>query len=248
MATDRSGQRARSGMVRRVACAFALAFAVGAATAADAQQPTRTRRQAPIEIRGQVPTPQVVTVRPREVPAFSRQVLVPRFYDHDFWPDIQEGYDVLTNRMFAGLDSATFTVDSVGTPDLFALPKVRAPTPLRPKFATIRRQLKFCATRWWCPSKKTKVPMPADSAALFDMRSAPAPTVAPRVTQPAAPVIPNEQLRRIQPQQRWCTPAWWCPSGGRVVEPPPPVTPPPTPAPADTTRRPPGTPPASARR
>ena len=31
-----------------------------------AQQPTR-RRQAPIEIRGQVPTPQVVTVRPREI-------------------------------------------------------------------------------------------------------------------------------------------------------------------------------------
>ena len=247
MATERSGQLARSGMVQRVACALALALAVGAATA-DAQQPTRPRRQPTIEIRGQVPTPQVVTVRPREVPAFSRQVLVPRFYDHDFWPDIQEGYDVLTNRMFAGLDSATFTVDSVGTPDLFALPKVRAPTPLRPKFATIRRQLKFCATRWWCPSKKTKIPMPADSAALFDMRSAPAPTVIRPTTQPAAPVIPNEQLRRIQPQQRWCTPAWWCPSGGRVVEPPPPVTPAPTPAPADTTRRPPGTPPASALR
>ena len=246
MATDRSRLLARSGMVQRVGCALALALAVGAATAADAQQPTRPRRQAPIEIRGQVPTPQVVTVRPREVPAFSRQVLVPRFYDHDFWPDIQEGYDVLTNRMFAGLDSATFTVDSVGTPDLFALPKVRAPTPLRPKFATIRRQLKFCATRWWCPSKKTKIPMPADSAALFDMRSAPAPTVAPRPVQPTTPAVPTEELRRMQPKQRWCTPAWWCPSGGRETPPPPATTP--TPAPADTTRRPPGTPPASARR
>jgi hypothetical protein len=233
-------------MGQRVACAVVLALAVGAATAADAQQPTR-RRQPTIEIRGQVPTPQVVTVRPREVPSFSRQVLVPRFYDHDFWPDIQEGYDVLTNRMFAGLDSATFTVDSIGTPDLFALPKVRAPTPLRPKFATIRRQLPFCATRWWCPSKKTRIPMPADSAALFDMRSAPAPMAAPRAAQPTTLPLPASELQKIQPKQRWCTPAWWCPSGGREAPPPPPITPA-TPAPADTTRRPPGTSPASALR
>ncbi len=69
--------------------------------AAQAQQPTR-RRQAPIEIRGQVPTPQVVTVRPREVPTYSRQVLVPRFYDHDFWPDIQTGYLMVPQRQITG--------------------------------------------------------------------------------------------------------------------------------------------------
>jgi hypothetical protein len=46
------------------------------------------RRQETIEIRGQVPTPQVVTVRPRETPAYSRRVLVPTFFDHDFWPSI----------------------------------------------------------------------------------------------------------------------------------------------------------------
>jgi hypothetical protein len=50
---------------------------------ANAQKPSQQpRQQAPrrgatIEIRGQVPTPQVVTVRPRETPAFSRRVLVP---------------------------------------------------------------------------------------------------------------------------------------------------------------------------
>ena len=244
-------QRMPSGMVQRAVCAgFVVALAVGAGVPADAQQPTR-RRQPTIEIRGQVPTPQVVTVRPREVPSFSRQVLVPRFYDHDFWPDIQEGYDVLTNRLFAGLDSATFTVDSVGTPDLFALPKVRPPTPLRPKFAFIKRQWSFCATRWWCPSKRTRVPMPADSAALFDMRAAPTPSAVPRpMTQPVLP-LPASELQKIQPQQRWCTPAWWCPSGGSVRQPTPPR---PAPAdttrrvPADTTRRPPGTPPASALR
>ena len=72
------------------------------ATAMNAQRPTRRRAQT-IEIRGTVPTPQVVTVRPREVPEYSRQVLVPRFYDHDFWPDIQEGYAIMSNRLLTGL-------------------------------------------------------------------------------------------------------------------------------------------------
>jgi len=69
--------------------------------AAEAQQPTR-RRQAPIEIRGQVPTPQVVTVRPRAMPTYSRQVLVPRFFDHDFWPEIQLGYQLVPERQING--------------------------------------------------------------------------------------------------------------------------------------------------
>jgi hypothetical protein len=51
------------------------------ASRADAQQkgPPPKKGQA-IEIRGQVPTPQVVTVRPREVPAYDRQLLSPAFY------------------------------------------------------------------------------------------------------------------------------------------------------------------------
>ncbi|HUQ82375.1 MAG TPA: hypothetical protein VM076_14580 [Gemmatimonadaceae bacterium] len=55
-----------------------------------AQPPSRTQQRRPetIEIRGQVPTPQVVTVRPREAPEYSRRVLVPAFFDHDFWPSI----------------------------------------------------------------------------------------------------------------------------------------------------------------
>lgn len=84
---------------------------------AAAQQPTR-RRQAPIVIRGQVPTPQVVTVRPRAVPAYSRQVLVPRFYDHDFWPEIQESYQLIPDRQLtdnASLDSLSARADSIGT-------------------------------------------------------------------------------------------------------------------------------------
>ena len=77
---------------------------------AEAQQTPVRRRQAPIEIRGQVPTPQVVTVRPREVPAYSRQVLVPNFYDHDFWPSILPAYRLVPRRQVTGtvpVDSAT---------------------------------------------------------------------------------------------------------------------------------------------
>ena len=61
----------------------------------EAQQPTRRRAQT-IEIRGQVPTPQVVTVRPREVPAYSRQVISPNFFDRDFWPSIVPAYQMVS--------------------------------------------------------------------------------------------------------------------------------------------------------
>jgi hypothetical protein len=81
----------------------AALLAAGAADAG-AQQTTRrpVRRQQPIEIRGQVPTPQVVTVRPREVPTYNRRFLVPNFYDHDFWPAILPGYQLVSRRLLTG--------------------------------------------------------------------------------------------------------------------------------------------------
>ena len=59
-----------------------MTFALLAPARLHAQQkgPPPKRGQA-IEIRGQVPTPQVVTVRPREVPAYDRQILSPAFYN-----------------------------------------------------------------------------------------------------------------------------------------------------------------------
>lgn len=68
-------------------------------SAAQAQRGTRPKA---IEIRGQVPTPQVVTVRPREVPAYSRQVISPTFYNHDFWPSILPAYLLVPQRMITG--------------------------------------------------------------------------------------------------------------------------------------------------
>lgn len=116
-----------------LAAAAMTAIAATIAPASGAQQPTR-RRQAPIEIRGQVPTPQVVTVRPREVPAYSRRILVPRFFDHDFWPAIQLGYDVVPERQVSGRavtdtasDSATVTRRGGTRPDSTVKPVPRPP-------------------------------------------------------------------------------------------------------------------------
>src|SRR3982751_3659560 len=165
-------------IMRRNHCLAGLAgalavFALLPATAS-AQQPTR-RRQAPIEIRGQVPTPQIVTVRPREMPAYSRQVLVPRFFDHDFWPEIQEGYAIMSGRMMTPADSLVLAADSVGTPDLFRLPAVSPLTPLRAQFARLHRQYGWCAPHWWCPSHSVRVRVPADSSALSPPRLPPQP-------------------------------------------------------------------------
>jgi hypothetical protein len=83
-----------------LALAATLAALAGAASTAEAQRPTR--RQTPIEIRGTVPTPQVTTVRPREVPAYDRRVLVPDFYDHNFWQSILPAYQLVPARVVTG--------------------------------------------------------------------------------------------------------------------------------------------------
>ena len=114
----------------------AIALAFGFASAGHAQQPTRERpaprtqtprRQETIEIRGQVPTPQVVTVRPRETPAYSRRVLVPTFLDHDFWPSILPPLEIVSPSGSQRTDSTSrATADSVS----------RARSPIRPPSGT----------------------------------------------------------------------------------------------------------------
>jgi len=124
-----------------VLCAVSAVALPSVLHAQATKQPVK-RRQAPIEIRGQVPTPQVVTVRPREVPTYSRQVLYPRFYDHDFWPSILPAYKLVARRQVTGqvpVDSATVRADSAATsplrtaaPAAAAVDSVRQPpSPLR---------------------------------------------------------------------------------------------------------------------
>ncbi len=96
----------------RPALAAAVTAIAFAPSLADAQ-----RRQQAIEIVGQVPTPQVVTVRPREVPNYDRRVLVPTFYDHDFWQSILPGYLLVRQRVITGTvpgDSTTVRRDTTG--------------------------------------------------------------------------------------------------------------------------------------
>lgn len=243
MATETSSMSGiRSG--RAATCgAFAVLLAATMAVSSVAHAQRTPRRQAPIEIRGTVPTPQVVTVRPREVPAYSRQVLVPRFYDHDFWPEIQEGYAIMSSRMMTPADSLLLAADSVGTPDLFRLPAVTPLTPLRAQYATLRKQYGWCAPHWWCPSHKVRVRVPADSSALFPPRLPPQPmAVAPGANNPT-----NAPTALPQVQQRWCATHWWCPPGGIVTTPPATTPAAVPPAATDTTRRPPATPPDTTR-
>ena len=87
-------------MTRRLALGVALLVVAASPALGQAgppsERPQQPRRQETIEIRGQVPTPQVVTVRPREAPAYNRRVLVPAFLDRDFWSSILPPLHVVT--------------------------------------------------------------------------------------------------------------------------------------------------------
>ena len=129
--------------VRCAAFTAAVVLAIGLIWVSDAraQQPTRPaprtqtpRRQETIEIRGQVPTPQVVTVRPRETPAYSRRVLVPAFFDHDFWPSILPPLEIVSPSGAPRADSTSrSTADSTSR----ARPTTRPPSGTPP--APLRR-------------------------------------------------------------------------------------------------------------
>lgn len=91
----------------RVACmGVMLALAAGRL---EAQQPSKAPSAAgrpkavqPIEIRGQVPTPQVVTVRPRQIPMFSHEVLTPAYFDQRFWESLTAPYEIVPARSSTG--------------------------------------------------------------------------------------------------------------------------------------------------
>ena len=126
-----------------VTLVVAMAAALTTPAAASAQQPTQQRpagreqpprRQESIEIRGQVPTPQVVTVRPRESPPYSRRVLVPAFFDHDFWPSILPPLQIVAPPGPRVDSTSRATADSASRSRLVA-PRPQSgtpPAPLRP--------------------------------------------------------------------------------------------------------------------
>lgn len=78
--------------------------AVPAVASAQQQRPARppTRAGQPIVIRGQVPTPQVVTVRPRAVPEYRRDVLDPGTGARWLRASVLSGYRLVIRRDLDG--------------------------------------------------------------------------------------------------------------------------------------------------
>lgn len=119
-------------------CAL-VAVAAALALAASVTEGQRRAAPRPIEIRGQVPTPQVVTVRPRGTPEFDRQVLVPHFYDRSFWPGILPGYALISQRDLTGrtpVDSAApqqVSAPAVGAAAIAPPPQLLEPVAPRPQ-------------------------------------------------------------------------------------------------------------------
>ncbi len=92
--------------MRRVMLRLA-AFAV-AALAWSALEPSAVHAQRgagqTIVIRAQVPTPQVITVRPRTVPQYDREVLGSEQRQRSFWGSLLPAYQLVTQRQVDGRD------------------------------------------------------------------------------------------------------------------------------------------------
>src|SRR5574340_619394 len=98
------------------AALMALAWIVPIGLAAQQRRPPRPRAGETIIIHGQVPTPQVVTVRPRAVPDYSRQVLGPALFDQVRAGAMMGGYQLVERRQVTG----QVLVDTAGAAALAA--------------------------------------------------------------------------------------------------------------------------------
>lgn len=106
------------------------------ASMSEAQEPTRRGAGRTIEIRGQVPTPQVVTVRPREAPQFDRNVLVPDFYNPDFLGLATVGYQLVPRSTITGSPADTVRLaERRMTPPAVGVITTPAPLPPQPVVA-----------------------------------------------------------------------------------------------------------------
>ena len=95
--------------MRRILALIAVVGVAGSAYA-QGQQPAPPPKPAPkkvvagqtVEIRGQAPTPQVVTVRPREVPSYKPSSLPQAVMSSGNWPAISSAYAVAPSALLAG--------------------------------------------------------------------------------------------------------------------------------------------------
>lgn len=158
----------RQTAARRVG-AVVLALASLAAFAAPAAAQVTQQGAPAVVIRGQVPIPQIVTIRPREIPQYRLvNMLIP---SRSYVTDLGTGYSLLGSVKVFGLptDSAPLRVDSLGAPALAPLPPISL-DPFPERYTIVKRQRAWCAPNWWCPSHKVKEPIVADFPADFPRR------------------------------------------------------------------------------
>lgn len=89
-------------VIVRIAALAGAAFA-GAMLGPSALHAQRGAGQT-IVIRAQVPTPQVITVRPRTVPDYKREVLGSEQRQRSFWGSLLPAYQLVTQRQIDGRD------------------------------------------------------------------------------------------------------------------------------------------------
>ena len=176
--------------MHRITFAAVAALALVAASA-EAQDPPRRTGNRTIEIRGQVPTPQVVTVRPREAPQFDRNVLVPDFYNRDFLGLATVGYQLVPRSTITGTQGDTaLIVERRAPPPAVGVISTPQPPPPQPVVAAqpaaptdtsaaAARQAEIAAIRAELAARRARL----DS-------------IAGRVQQMGAPATPRDTTRR----------------------------------------------------
>jgi hypothetical protein len=160
------------------------------ASGADAQQPTRRTGSRTIEIRGQVPTPQVVTVRPREAPQFDRNVLVPDFYNPDFLALAMVGYQLVPRSTITGSQADTVRIaERPMTPPAVGVISTPEPLPAQPVAAAPAAPPDTSAEA----ARRAEIESIRKEIAL---RRARLDSIAGRVQSMGAPATPRDTTRR----------------------------------------------------
>jgi hypothetical protein len=160
------------------------------AASAAAQDPPRRTGDRTIEIRGQVPTPQVVTVRPREAPQFDRNVLVPDFYNRDFLGLATVGYQLVPRRTITGAQADTVLIVERPTPPAVGVISTPQPLPQQPVVAA-----QPAAPTDTSAEAARRAEIAAIRAELA-ARRARLDSIAGRVQQMGAPATPRDTTRR----------------------------------------------------
>lgn len=176
--------------MQRITFVAVAALALMTASA-EAQDPPRRTGNRTIEIRGQVPTPQVVTVRPREAPQFDRNVLVPDFYNRDFLGLATVGYQLVPRSTITGGQGDTLLIVERAAPPP-AVGVISPPQPPPPQPVVTAQPAAPTDTSAEAARQAEIAAIRAELAA----RRARLDSIAGRVQQMGAPATPRDTTRR----------------------------------------------------